>query len=231
MKNNMLLIFITLTILSCTETPNNEENKKIAPLQYESGVLEQSDSIFEYLTDGDLNHIKISRSKWFDSWNWDISNLKMGDFKVNWKKEMNFDWLKYDPYDKYLMKYDTLLIYSANKLALDLYSYNTVIEIEGTNIFVGFDVDSKIYAADKEKKIRAEIVHGGSYEIIEEGCWLDNKRVVLLGYTTEEKNIPFLWVIDITTKKQIAYSYKASFNQQRSNYFLVKYPKTKLRTG
>ena len=230
MKNNMLLILTTVALLSCTGTSNNEESKKVAYVQHEQIIAKQSDSVFQYLTDSDFNQIKTSLFKWFFSWEKDANNLKMSDFELKWKKEINFDWLTYDPYDKYLMKFDTLLIYSANKLALDLYSYNTLIEIVGTKIFVGFDVDSKIYVAVKEKKTRVEIVQGGSYEIIEEGFWLDNNRVVLLGYTTEETNVPFIWVIDITTKKQISYCYKGSFKGQRSNYFLVKYPKTKLKT-
>ncbi len=226
----MVLLYTIVALFSCTETSNTERSKNIVPVKHEKVIPEQNDSVFTYLTDRDFDQIKASRFKWFNSWKWDSKKLKISDFEVKWKKTINFDWLEYNPYDKYLIKYDTLLIYSGNKLALDLYSYNTLIETEGANIFVGFDVDSKIYVADKEKKIRAEIVHGGSYEIIEDGFWLDNNRIVLLGYNAEKTNVSFLWIIDISTKKQVAYSYKGSFKEQRSNYFLVKYPKARLKT-
>ena len=224
----MVLTLLTVTLFSCANIPKNEETKEIIQVQTKT-IPVKSDSLYEYLTENNFAKIKSSKLKWFNSWNQGSNHLNLSDFNVKWKKTLDFDWIEYDPYDKYLVKYDTLLIYSENKLALDLYSFNTVIDIEGANTFVGFDVDSKVYVADKIKKERAEIANTGSYEVIEDGLWLDNKRVVLLGYTAEDANRPFVWVIDIFSKKQVAYSCKTSFNKQRSNYFLVKYPKVKLR--
>ncbi len=226
-----MLSVIILALFSCNgNTENVEKNSSTNNTKQEQIVQVQESFDFEYLTDSTLNQIIVSRSKWFESWKWNEKTLKIDDFKIDWEKDTDIKWIEYNPQDAYVKQYDSLLIQSEGKLALDLYSYNTLIEHEGASVLVEFDVDFKPYIVDKTNGLRAEITTGGSYEIIEDGLWLDDKRIVLLGYLHENENTPFLWLIDIDAKKQVAYNYLNSFVEARNNYFFTKYPSTKLRT-
>ncbi len=224
MKNGKIyIIFLTLLVLvfSCKSKENSNDSG-------DGSALLTTSKEDKYLNDSSLKEIISLNPKWFNSWNWEEASLKSEYFKIELEKIKNITWKKYNVNDTHLKQYDTLLI-ASKQLTIDLYSYSTLIEREGKNIFVEFDVDSKVYVLNRKSKERCEIVHTGSYEVIEDAVWL-NGLVVLLGYIDEttEKRTPSIWIIDIEKQREVRYRYFKPFEGFRKEFFFVKYPNIKV---
>lgn len=220
-----LFTFLLLTF-SCKNKEKNKEKNIDTNNNVVSLTTPNED---EYMDESFINEIKRLNQKWFESWGWDIANIELDCFESDFTTKKNINWTKYDINNEYLKQFDSLLI-TSNNLAIDLYSYGTIIEKrESDELFVGFDADSKVYIVNKKESKRSEIAHTGSYEMIEDAIWL-NDLVVLLGYVnkTDVKQIPFIWIIDIEKELQHFYKYCKSFKEKRNEYFFVKYPNLKL---
>lgn len=183
----------------------------------------------KHLNDSSLKEIICLYPKWVSSWNWEETSLKADDFKPELEATKSIVWEEYNADDAYLKQYDSLLV-TSNQFAIDLYSYSALIEREGKDVFVEFDVDSKVYVLNRKKEERCEVAHTGSYEVIEDAIWL-NGQVVLLGYIDEatENHTPFIWIIDVEKQREVRYRYFKSFEGLRKEFFFVKYPNTKIR--
>ena len=98
-----------------------------------------------------------------------------------------------------ILKYKKWLIYNKDSsLALDLYSYNFIINNkEGDPHLESAEPDTEIALVDFKNKTRKRIYFSGPSYTIWEGAWVQNGEAVLAGAEIkgEGKRVPLFWYI------------------------------------
>lgn len=224
MKNMRNIVFIVLLTVICScDNYAKESTKQIEKKETSENVAIKETSISK----SELLKLIELNPKWFNSWEWEVSNIQRDNFIQAWEKNIDLTWVEFDLNDSYLSTFKPYFINNEFGSSIDMYSYNTVLEGDGSgNMTASFNIDIKVYLMDYEKDARAEVTHSGSYEVIEDISWLSANEFFMLGYIDEEKKTPFLWAVNIKKKKQVFYQYREGFKlQSRENFFFIKYPK------
>jgi hypothetical protein len=218
------IYFLQFTILGCTSPEINDING--------SGYIKEKTNHKETASSYSENPTLITSVKnhdWLTSWS--NFEIRIDSFLLEFEKEIILKWENYTTLNKHLSEYDSLFILSpSNQMAIDLYSYNTLISKENNRIYVEFESSSKVYVLDKQKEIRIQLAFGSAYDMIEEAVWITEEIIVLFGYNLNEDDskTPFLWFINISTGIEKKYTYNLKYFGARENYFLTKYPTTVL---
>ena len=120
----------------------------------------------------------------------------------------------YKPYYKYST--------DSNKI-LDLISYNLRIEKNDQNELVSFggEVDSEVSIKDLENKLWRRLLFVGSFYIIEDGFWINNNQLLIVGEykdTDNNKFKPLIWFVDLKAKIIQTFEYQHYIDNMNCNY-------------
>ena len=169
-------------------------------------------------------------SLWLNSWE---RELKTDSFALvrSYKSSLSTDWEKFDISEKYFSDYRDKIYYSPNGFyALDLYSYNLILNKKGAKTHAVLDTDIQIYVIDIARHQRLPILFLGSTASIDDGYWLSDSTVVLAGWERcfdcpEEAYRPNMYKVNVFTGETVKYDYSTTFSQYNKDYLKQKFPK------
>jgi hypothetical protein len=222
MLNKIISLSLIIIVFSCKYSKISQKVKNNKEIEIVSknkiNTLKRKLSYKDYMK-------LINKSKdWINSWKIiDSTFLLNKNFNEEIKGEINSEWFKSKDLGDYINSFDTLWSYSKKNKVIDQYSYNTILKRKNDSIFVSFGVDTKVYI-DDGRNTRMVLVTTGSIEKIEDNFWLDENRIILLGYSYENKLTPFIWLFDLKTKEKIRYLYEEEFNVVKKDFLLYKFP-------
>ena len=209
-------IFITLaTILfSCN-------NKLPIPDTPRSEIAVMDDSLSESL--------RQNCSLWLNSWE---RELKTDSFALarSYTSSLSTDWEKFDISEKCFSDYRDKICYSPNgSYALDLYSYNLILNKKGAKTYAELDADIQIYVIDIAQHQRLPILILGPSASIDDGYWISDSTVVLVGWERcfncpEEAYTPIVSKINVFTGETVKYHSNATFSHYNKDYLKQKFP-------
>ena len=168
-------------------------------------------------------------SLWLNSWE---RGLKTDSFTLvdSYTSPLTTDWEKFDISEKDFSDYRDKIYYSPNgSYALDLYSYNLILDKKGAEIHAELDVDIQIYVIDIAHHQRHPILFLGPTASIDDGCWLSDSTVVLVGWEMcydcpEEAYIPVVRKVNVFTGETVEYDYNVAFPHYNSGFLQQKFP-------
>lgn len=109
--------------------------------------------------------------------------------------------------------YGTVLVYNADStLAVDIYSYNTIIEqtASGLREARGGEPDQEVAVIDCRKKTRTRLLFCGPACSFQRAGWMDEETVAVMGLTDEDGDGTFVasvWRINTRTGETVVYEY------------------------
>lgn len=167
---------------------------------------------------------------WLNSWE---RELKTDSFALvrSYISSLSTDWEKFDISEKYFSDYRDKIYYSPNGFyALDLYSYNLILNKKGAKTHAVLDADIQIYVIDIAHHQRLPILFFGPSASIDDGYWLSDSTVVLVGWERcfncpEEAYTPVVSKVNVFTGKTVEYYYKSVFSHYNKDYLKQKFPK------
>ncbi|MDF2190946.1 hypothetical protein [Paraflavitalea sp. CAU 1676] len=142
------------------------------------------------------------------------------------KRSASFDWNKFrmvssyqedsmlvTPFEdnnNFFRNYGPFLKYSPDSsMFIDLDSYNIDITRDAQGRFSGSEMgpDTEVSLIDVEDKTRTRLVFLGPGGMVEDGLWLDNQTLVLMGRQENEhgKQVPTLWRFHVPTHTYFIY--------------------------
>ena len=115
---------------------------------------------------------------------------------------------------------------------LDITSYNIILEKDkkGNLISLGSDIDSKASVKNLETKTIQRVLFVGSDEIIEDGFWIDNQHLFIVGQLIDDASQfkPIIWFADLQNKTVQVYYYNKFFDKKKVDYLeKIKYKNIK----
>ena len=166
---------------------------------------------------------------WLNSWE---RELKTDSFTLvrSYTSPLTTNWEKFDISDKCFSDYQDKIYYSPNgSYALDLYSYNLTLNKKGTKTYAELDVDIQIYVIDIDHHQRLPILFLGPSASIDDGYWLSDSNVVLVGWERcidcpEEAYRPNVCKINVFTGETAEYQYDAAFPHYNKDFLKQKFP-------
>lgn len=132
----------------------------------------------------------------------------------------------YDPqrFDNFLDLYQDYLVYSPDSSRLmDLYSYRYVFEEQEEGpTQVMKDVDVEAALVNLETEVRKRLLFLGASGFVEDGAWIDNKRVIITGGIIVPENPEMMqlktWVMNLETQWLYTYEYPEYIDRSDVNY-------------
>jgi hypothetical protein len=151
-----------------------------------------------------LNYLTKEKIVWFNSWG---SKLDKNDFSIaSIDTLMLNNWIKIQIDSSFLVLHNDLLQYSTSRrFVLDMYSYRGNLKLNSGKIYANFDIDTEVKIIDLNLNRNLLLFHTGSMEVFDDGLWLDDDNVVLLGSIFEPSNDcnqcyrPFILFFNIKT--------------------------------
>ena len=120
--------------------------------------------------------------------------------------------------------------YSADSSkVLDLVSYNLLLKKNKKNEIVSYDVDidNEVSLYDLKNKLWKRLLFVGSPYTIEDGFWVNNNQLLIVGElheADEDKFKPSLWFVDLKANIIQTFEYKSFISNMNCNYLeKVKY--------
>jgi len=168
----------------------------------------------------------------------DKYSIKLKDWIDYYEKHSlkleNFDFKRQDNLPNILAKVDTFDLvndiykpyykYSSDSnRILDLISYNLTLEKNERNELVSYggDIDSEVSIKDLKNKIWKRILFVGSFYIIEDGFWINDNQLLIVGEfndTDQKKYKPSIWFVDLKTNIIQTFEYKNYVDNMNCNY-------------
>ena len=166
---------------------------------------------------------------WLNSWE---RGLKADSFALadSYTSPLTTDWEKFDISEKYFSDYLDKIYYSPNgSYALDLYSYNLILNKKGAEIHAELDIDIQVYLIDIPHHERRPIIFLGPSSSIDDGYWLSDSTVVLVGWEMcydcpKEAYIPVVRKVNVFTGETVEYDYNVAFPHYNSGFLQQKFP-------
>lgn len=220
MKQYIPFIFLLLLFPYCsTPTSSTLENNQTSQTYSEIAVMD--DSLSE-----SLHH---NCSLWLNSWE---RGLKTDSFALvrSYTSTLSTDWEEFDISEKDFSDYWDMIYYSPNgSYAVDLYSYNLILNKKGAEIHAVLDADIQIYLIDIAHHQRVPILFLGPTASIDDGYWLSDSIVVLVGWERcfdcpEEAYRPNVCKVNVFTGETFEYQYNAIFSQNNKDFLKQKFP-------
>ena len=220
MKQYIPFIFLLLLFPYCsTPTSSTLENNQTSQTYSEIAVMD--DSLSE-----SLHH---NCSLWLNSWE---RGLKTDSFALvrSYTSTLSTDWEEFDISEKDFSDYRDVIYYSPNgSYAVDLYSYNLILNKKGAEIHAVLDADIQIYLIDIAHHQRVPFLFLGPTASIDDGYWLSDSTVVLVGWercfdNPEETYCPNVCKLNVFTGETVQYNYNAAFSQNNKDFLKQKFP-------
>lgn len=124
-----------------------------------------------------------------------------------------------------LEPFEAILTFSNDRnLAIDLYSYGTIIESRNEKKMVSFSGDTEVQVINFTNKKAGLIYHASTYEILQDCFWINNNEFVLLGCTQDSLLTPFIWKYNLRHQTKEIYIYSKSYTKYCADYFYQKFP-------
>lgn len=190
--------------------PNNDKDCDIAIENY--SLLNESDSIL-------ISDFNDELSIWISYYH---ETINLSDFNLIKTEILPVIWSRVDKFDFDGDVYFPYYKFSPDKSkVLDLISYNLVVEKNDKQelISYGGSVDSEVSIKDIDNLIWKRILFLGSLYKIEDGFWIRDNLVAIVGQfdSKDYKSKPMIWLIDLKTDKCMTYEYK-SYLDIKSDY-------------
>lgn len=169
-------------------------------------------------------------SLWLNSWE---RGLKTDSFALvrSYTSALSTDWEEFDISEKYFSDYRDKIFYAPNgSYALDMYSYSLILNKKGAEIHAVVDADIQVYLIDIPHHQRRPVLFLGPTASIDDGCWLSDSTVVLVGWEScddcpEEAYRPNVCKVNVFTGETVEYQYDAAFSQYNGDFLKQKFPK------
>ncbi len=226
----MLMCFKCSTHTSTSSLFENDQTSQSATSVPTNNQISQTYSEITVMDDSLSSTIQQHCSLWLNSWG---RELKTDSFAYvrSYTSSLSTDWEKFDISDQHFSDYQDKVYYSPNgSYALDLYSYNLILNRKDAKIYAELDADIQIYVIDIPHHQRLPILFLGPSESINDGYWLSDSIVVLVGWErcfdcTEETYRPNVCKFDVFTGEIVEYHYNATFSHCNNNFLKQKFPK------
>jgi hypothetical protein len=168
-------------------------------------------------------------SLWLNSWE---RELKTDSFTLtrSYTAPQPTDWENFDVSDKCFSDYQDKIYYSPNgSYALDLYSYNLTLNKKGAKTHAALDADIQIYVIDIAHHQRLPILFLGPSASIDDGYWLSDSTVILVGWEScddcpEAAYRPDVCKINLIAGETAEYQYDATFPHYNKHFLKQKFP-------
>ena len=218
----ILVVVLLLTQYRCTTCSSTKSFS-----DSEKTLTEDTSRV---MIDGALSEKLLQNcSLWLNSWE---RGLKTDSFALvrSYTSSLSTDWEKFDISEKYFSDYRDKIYYSPNgSYAVDLYSYNLILNKKGAIIHAELDADIQIYLIDISHHQRRPVFFLGPSSSIDDGCWLSDSTVVLVGWERcfdcpEEAYRPNVRKVDVFTGDTDEYQYTAAFSQHNKDFLKQKFP-------
>ena len=110
-----------------------------------------------------------------------------------------------------------------SSIILDLISYNVTIEKNDKNqlVLVGSEPDSEVAIFDLENKAWHRILFVGTTEVIEDGFWINNNCLVIVGQSygnDHTKCKPSIWFVDLEKDIIQTFQYNKCIDSLKCDY-------------
>ncbi len=182
----------------------------------------------------DAKEFKVELTPWLEfykKYNINLDNFVFSkedslpnlDFKVD-----TFD-IKNDIY-KPFYKYST----DSSKI-LDFVSYNLILELDDRDrlIYFGGGVDCEVSIKNLEDNIHQRILFLGPQYIVEDGYWLSDNELLIVGQylNADNENIkPMIWFVSINNNIIKTFEYNQGIKNMKSDYIEIeKFKKSNIR--
>ena len=206
MRNYLTTIFATLIILaSCKDKPD-----AVAPAEAsveDSVANENIDTVLSNDAIALFNQSGFSTFARSKAPAFDWSKFRMMN---SWKEDYLYI-TPFEPAPDYYTTYKPYLKYSPDSsMFIDLDSYNLTIEKDknGRRIGIESGPDTEVSLVNVKDKKRTRLVFLGPGSSIEDGSWIDNENLFLLGFqeTGDSGNkLPVIWRYHLPTRTFFIY--------------------------
>ena len=160
---------------------------------------------------------------WLNQWHEIDSTFSIELFTKKEVQRIKIQWSTMN--NNILKPFEAILTFSNNRnLALDLYSYGTIIESRNEKKMVSFSGDTEVQVINFTNKKAGLIYHASTYEILQDCFWINNNEFVLLGCTQDSLLTPFIWKYNLRHQTKEIYIYSKSFTKYCADYFYQKFP-------
>lgn len=202
---------------SITTVPTNDQTS-----QMNSGITVMDDSLSSTLH----QNCRL----WLNSWG---NELKTDSFVFvsSYTLHPSTDWEKFDISGENFSDYQDKIYFSPNgTYALDMYSYNLILNKKESEIYAELDADIQIYVIDIPHHQRLPILFLGPSASVNDGYWISDSTVVLVGWERcfdchEEAYRPEVCKVNVFTGEAVKYQYNAVFSHYNRDFLKRKFPK------
>ncbi|MEP7257154.1 MAG: hypothetical protein ABI687_02175 [Flavitalea sp.] len=200
MKKWILIGCLSLAVYACKNDPKNEPRTDALP-RNEHDQVEVVDTTLTNETISFFNRSGYSTFAKARLKDFDWSRFHMVD---TWKDD-SVTSSRFQPDKTYFDNYGQFLKYSPDSsFALDLDSYNTSITRTKDGKLIGREEgpDTEINLIDLKNKEKKRLVFLGPSGTIEEGGWIDEDNLVLIGFQDapdETSQVPLIWKYHLPT--------------------------------
>ena len=233
MKQYIPFIFLLLLFPYCsTPTSSTLENNQASPSAISIQNKDQTCQTFSEIAvmDDSLSESLCHNcGLWLNSWE---RGLKTDSFALvrSYISTLSTEWEEFNISEKDFSDYRDKIYYSPNgSYALDLYSYNLILNKNGAKIHAVLDADIQIYVINIAHHQRVSILFFGPSASIDDGYWLSDSTVVLVGWERcfdcpEEAYRPNVCKVNVFTGETFEYQYNATFSQYNKDFLKQKFP-------
>ncbi|MBR4135767.1 MAG: hypothetical protein IKU03_05100 [Bacteroidales bacterium] len=218
----ILVVVLLLTQLRCTTSSSSKSFSDSEKTLTEDTNQAMMDAVLS-------EKLQQHCSLWLNSWE---RGLKTDSFALvrSFTSPLSTDWEEFDVSDKNFSDYRDKIYYAPNgSYALDLYSYNLILNKKGAKIYAVVDADIQIYLIDIPHRQRRPVLFLGPSSSIDDGFWLSDSTVVLVGWERcfdcpEEAYRPDVLKVNVFTGETVEYQYNAAFPHYNSGFLKQKFP-------
>ena len=227
MKSLVTYQFIILIVLSLTQYRCSTCSSSKSFSDSEKTLTEDTNRV---MMDAALSEkLQQNCGLWLNSWG---RGLETDSFALvrGYTSPLSTDWEEFDISGKDFSDYRDKIYYSPNgSYALDLYSYSLILNKKGAEIHAVVDADIQVYLIDIPHHQRRPVLFLGPTASIDDGCWLSDSIVVLVGWERcydcpEEAYRPNVCKVNVFTGETVEYQYDAAFSHHNSGFLKQKFP-------
>jgi len=218
----LLHILILILLFSCSQT--KKQNEKNAKDISESGQLENQILKVDTV---DLEKYSHLLTEWLEYYK--ENPIKMTDFTLIIQDSLPDFLTHVDTFDLSIDVNEPFFKYSPNMLiALDLTSYNFTFEKNENNEIVnlGSEPDSEVSIMDLKNNIWKRLLFVGPDYIVEDGFWINDNQLLIVGQSDENGEgdfNPVIWFIDLNKNIEQYFENKKITNSNCDYLEKIKY--------
>jgi hypothetical protein len=178
------------------------------------------DNKFSFCYDLKINYPEL----WLNQWREIDSTFSIEHFSKQQDQKFNIQWHSIN--DNIVDQYKDLFEFSIDSnLAIDIYSYGTVLELKNNKSMVSFSGDMEVEIVNFKHKEAGFIYHASTYEMLQDCFWINSNEFIILGCTQDSLMTPFIWKYNLKFQTKEIFYYRKSFKKYAVDYFFQKFPK------